>query len=72
MCCEGWWSGLVVTRAQDFIQIELTLSDDKSRIEDLEKWQVVNDEYPISDKAPGVEKTYGQLCIEILEEMNSA
>ncbi len=64
--CHG---GLVVTGDGALFEYEVTLTDDGARVEESECHRV-DEKYAVAEHLPGKGKSYGWLCMEVLQELN--
>ena len=71
MGLDGFFSGLVVTPSWSFWRWEVELNDERSELASVEEWRDVTSEYPISEHLPGVGKSFGFLCLDVLREVNA-
>ena len=65
------YTGLIMTDVYSFFFFEVELSDDEQHIEKVTSWENVTSDYPINDRQPGIQKTYGFLAIEVLKELSA-
>ena len=68
---KGFFSGLVVTPSRNFWRWEVELNDEGSELVSVEEWRDVTSRHPISEHLPGVGKSFGFLCLDVLHEVNS-
>ncbi len=64
---RGEW----LTQDQQFYSYEITLEPNDEHIDEVMEWENVTDEVDQNPHSSGIGKTFGWLCIEVLNELNS-
>jgi len=64
------YRGLVVTPQARFLRWELELDAAGVSVPASEVWRDCSPEYPISAHLPGTGRSFGFLCMEVLEELS--
>jgi hypothetical protein len=62
--------GIVLTEEHEFIEFELDLNKDRTRLMTVDWWQKITEEVEITNHKPGIGSTKWYIAIEVLDELN--
>lgn len=68
-CCEHKYTGIVVSRSDQFFQFVVELSKDEGEVLNLEEWIDITNETEISNHKRGIGQTFGALALEVRNEI---
>lgn len=74
MPCGGMtvpYRGEWLTPDFKFYSYEIFLDKSDSFVSDVDEWKDITEQVEINEHKPGTGKTYGFMCIEVLNEINS-
>jgi hypothetical protein len=67
----GGYIGQWLTHNYKFISYVIFLDETDSYIDEVDEWKEITDETEINAHTKGVGRSYGQLCIDVLNKINS-